>query len=512
MGLFRSLSVVSFFTLLSRVLGLAREMILASKFGATASTDALFVAFRIPNLLRRLFAEGAFAQAFVPILTQFKEKEGEERAKLLIAHIASILSIALLLISIAGVVFAPYLIYVVATGFSESSGQAQLTTDLLRLTFPYILFISLTSFGTSILNTWGRFAVPALTPALLNVSFILCALYLTPYVNPPIIALGVAIIIGGVAQLSFQIPFLIKLGLMPRLRWNPSDPGVLQTLRRMGPAIVGVSAAQISLLISTNIASRLQAGSVSWLHYADRLMELPVGLLGVAMGTVILPALSVSVAKEDTGDYEKTLGWGIRLMLVVALPSVLGLVILADPILMALFLRDEFSYEDLKMTKMAFWAYGLGLLPIIFVKLFASVFYAHQDMKTPVKMAIRAIVFTQLINLLVWFVFPYEIRHAGLALAISCGAWLNVLLLAVAMKKHGFLVPTKYWGTLAKSVLASGFMMSLVLIVSTTQINWIEETFFSRLTYLGLLILFGLTIYLFGLRLLGHKIKALIKA
>jgi putative peptidoglycan lipid II flippase len=507
MGLFKSLSVVSFFTLVSRLLGLVREMVLAAKFGASASTDALFVAFRIPNLLRRLFAEGAFAQAFVPILAEYRRSEGDERAKLLIAHVASLLSLLLLIISILGVLFAPYLVYVIATGFSESSGQAELTASLIRLTFPYLLFISLTSLFSSVLNTWGRFAVPAFTPALLNLSFILSALYLTPYFEPPIMALGLAILLGGIAQLAFQIPFLLRLKLWPKLKWRPNDPGVIRILRKMAPAVIGVSAAQISMVINTNIASRMQEGSVSWLTFADRLMELPVGLLGVAMGTVILPALSVSVADKKAEEYQATLEWGLIVMLVISIPSVAGLIALSEPILITLFMRDQFSFDDVSMTQVAFWGYGVGLVPIVMIKLFAPVFYANKDTQTPVRIAIKAVIVTQFLNVIFWMLMPNHIKHAGLALAISGGAWLNAIMLVIELRRKGLFVLANKWVLVGRDCLIAAAIMTLVISFTAIKIDWLAYDSWERAGLLSGVILVGFTVYALGLRALGRKFK-----
>ena len=510
MGLFKSLSVISFFTLVSRILGLVREMVVAAKFGASASTDALFVAFRIPNMLRRLFAEGAFAQAFVPILSEYREREGDERAKLLIGHVASLLSVLLLVISILGVLCAPYLVYVIATGFNDAGDQAELTINLIRFTFPYLLFISLTSLFASVLNTWGRFAVPAFTPALLNISFIGSAIYLTPFFDPPIMALGLAILMGGAAQLLFQIPFLLRLKLWPKFHWNPTDPGVIQILKRMAPAVVGVSAAQISLVINTNIASRMQTGSVSWLTYADRLMELPVGLLGVAMATVILPALSVSVANSKKDEYQTTLDWGLTLMLVISIPSVLGLVALSEPILMTLFMRDQFSFADVSMTQVAFWGYGVGLVPIVMIKLLAPVFYANKDTKTPVQIAIKAVIFTQLLNIIFWFLLPDQVKHAGLALAISGGAWLNAVMLISGLRRRGLFLISNNWILVCRDCSVAAGVMTLIISYVSLNIEWLQFDSWGRAGLLLGLILLGLLVYILSLKALGRRLTELL--
>ena len=512
MSLIKSLSIVTGFTMISRILGLLREMVTASKFAATEATDALFVAFRIPNLLRRLFAEGAFAQAFVPIITEYREKEGEERAKLLISHVASLLSVTLLIVSISGVVGAPYLIYLVASGFSTSGDQLQLTTDLLRITFPYILFVSLTSLSTSVLNVWGKFAVPAVTPALLNLSFILFALFLTNHFDPPIIALAVGIFVGGLAQLMFQIPFLWRLGLSVKPRWNPRDPGILQILRRMGPAIFGVSAAQISLVINTNIASYFRVGSVSWLNYADRLMELPIGLLAVAMTTVVLPSLSRAVSTDNAEEYASVLTWGTRLLLLVSIPSIAGLIILAEPIIVTLLMRGEFSEYDVAMTEVAFWGYGFGLIALIMIKLFASIFYANKDTKTPVKIALVALIFTQALNFVFWFLFSSEYRHGGLALAISGGAWLNLGLLTWMLVRKKLFVPyQRLLPSVGRSIIGVIVMGSLIGLAST-QVDWYLLPEWQRGSYLGFLVISGGLIYVVTLKSVGQSFADLLKA
>ncbi len=330
-----------------------RDAIIARVFGAGLMTDAFFVAFKIPNLLRRLFAEGAFSQAFVPILAEYKNQRGPEATRALIDHISGLLALALALVTAVGVIAAPLLIYLTAPGFSANAEKFELTVDLLRITFPYILFISLTALAGGILNTYSRFSVPALTPALLNVSFIVFALWVAPYFDPPVLALAWAVFIGGVLQLAFQVPLLARLKLLPRFRLDLRDEGVTRVLRQMGPAVFGVSIGQLSLVINNIFASFLLTGSVSWLYYADRLMEFPMGLLGVALGTILLPSLSKHHATRSAEDYSRLLDWGLRMTLLLAVPAAAALALLAVPLVTTLFQYGAFSATDTLATRNA---------------------------------------------------------------------------------------------------------------------------------------------------------------
>ena len=323
-------------------------------------------------------------------------------------------------------------------------------------------------------------------------------------------ALGLAILMGGAAQLLFQIPFLLRLKLWPKFHWNPTDPGVIQILKRMAPAVVGVSAAQISLVINTNIASRMQTGSVSWLTYADRLMELPVGLLGVAMATVILPALSVSVANSKKDEYQTTLDWGLTLMLVISIPSVLGLVALSEPILMTLFMRDQFSFADVSMTQVAFWGYGVGLVPIVMIKLLAPVFYANKDTKTPVQIAIKAVIFTQLLNIIFWFLLPDQVKHAGLALAISGGAWLNAVMLISGLRRRGLFLISNNWILVCRDCSVAAGVMTLIISYVSLNIEWLQFDSWGRAGLLLGLILLGLLVYILSLKAFGRRLTELL--
>ena len=365
MNLLRALATVSSMTLLSRILGYVRDAIIARTFGAGMLTDAFFVAFRLPNLLRRMFAEGSFSQAFVPILSEYKNKQTPEETRELVDCVATALGIALVLVTALGVALAPVIVYVSAPGFGADPAKFNLTVDMLRVTFPYLFFISLVALAAGILNTHNRFAVPAFTPVMLNVAFIVGAAFLAPYFEPPVKVLAWAVFAGGVLQLGLQLPFLAKIGLMPRWKLNLGHPGVRRILKLMLPALFGVSISQISLVINTIFASFLVTGSVSWLYYADRLMEFPAGMLGVALGTILLPTLSKYHADARPEDYSKLLDWGLRLTLLLALPAAAALAVLAIPLIAALFHYGRFDANDVWMTRQALVAYSAGLVGMI---------------------------------------------------------------------------------------------------------------------------------------------------
>lgn len=365
MNLLKSLAAVSSITMLSRVLGFVRDTILARIFGAGLATDAFFVAFKLPNLLRRIFAEGAFSQAFVPILAEYKNQQGEEATRTFIAYVSGLLTLVLALVTALGILAAPWVIWVTAPGFADTPEKFALTTDLLRVTFPYILLISLSSLAGAILNTWNRFSVPAFVPTLLNVAMIGFALFLTPYFDPPVMVLGWAVLAGGLLQLLYQLPHLRKIGMLVLPRLNLRDSGVWRVMKLMLPAILGVSVSQISLIINTIFASFLAAGSVSWMYYADRLMELPSGVLGVALGTILLPMLAKTYSNKDRHEYSRLLDWGLRLCFLLVLPCSLALAILAEPLTVSLFQYGKFTTVDAAMTQRALVAYSVGLLGII---------------------------------------------------------------------------------------------------------------------------------------------------
>ncbi|MFM9971994.1 MAG: murein biosynthesis integral membrane protein MurJ [Burkholderiales bacterium] len=502
MNLVKSLATVSGMTMISRILGFVRDLLIARLFGAGAATDAFFVAFRIPNLLRRLFAEGAFSQAFVPVLSHYRVTEGDQGTRLLVDRVASLLTVCLIGVSVLGVLLAPVIIYVSAPGFSANTQKFDLTVAMLRVTFPYIVFISLVSLAGGILNTWSRFAIPALTPSLLNLSFIFAALFAAPYFDPPIMVLAWAVFAGGVAQLVFQISALASIGMLPRPRFDWNDAGVKRILRLMGPAILGVSVAQISLLINTIFASFLADGSVSWLYYADRLMEFPTGLLGVALGTVLLPSLSKSFASGNLEEYSRLLDWGLRLTLMLALPAAVALAVLAVPLVSTLFHYGAFSAHDVQMTCQALTAYAIGLLGLILVKVLAPSFYARQDVVTPMRIAIIALATTQILN----WVFIDTLAHAGLALAISVGACLNAALLYRRLRMEKIFHPQPGWPSFMMKVLVAVVAMALILHFLSGSFSWWMATAGAlRAGALCALVGLGAGVYFATLFLLGFR-------
>jgi putative peptidoglycan lipid II flippase len=506
MNLLKALATVSSMTLLSRILGFVRDAVIARAFGAGLYTDAFFVAFRLPNLLRRLFAEGAFSQAFVPILGEYRNTRAQDETRALVDHVATLLALALIIVSALGVVAAPWIIYVTAPGFTASPDKFQVTVELLRITFPYILFISLTSLAGGILNTWSRFSVPAFTPTLLNVAFIVFALWLAPYFDPPVKALAWAVFAGGALQLAFQLPFLARIGMLPRFRLQMRDPGVWRILKLMGPAVFGVSIGQISLLINTIFASFLVTGSVSWLYYADRLMEFPTGLLGVALGTILLPSLTKSFADKTTEEYSRLLDWGLRLTVLLALPCAAALALLAVPLISTLFHHGAFTWQDAMMTRQALIAYSVGLLGLIMVKVLAPAFYARQNIRTPVKIAVITLVATQLMNLA--FIFILQLQHAGLALAISVGACINAGLLFYKLRRHGIFQPQPGWlGFLSRSVTALLLMSAALWLAMGVESSWLLDRAWIRVGRLALLVVLGAVVYLGSLWLLGFRLR-----
>ncbi len=504
MNLLGALATVSSMTLVSRILGFVRDAVIARLFGAGFATDAFFVAFRIPNLLRRLFAEGAFSQAFVPILAEYKTKNGDGETRLLIDRVATVLTLLLFVLSAIGILAAPVIIYVSAPGFAAMPEKFDLTVSMLRITFPYILFISLVSLAGGILNTWSRFAVPAFTPTLLNLSFIFCALVLAPYFQPPVKVLAWAVLIGGALQLALQLPYLLRIGMLPRPRPGFSDAGVRRIFRQMGPAVFGVSIAQLSLLINTIIASFFVNGSVSWLYYADRLMEFPTGMLGVALGTILLPSLSKYYSSDATEQYSRLLDWGLRLTLLLALPAAAALALLAVPLISTLFYYGQFSAGDVWMTRQALVAYSIGLLGLILVKVLAPGFYARQNIRTPVKIAVITLVATQLMN--VALIGP--LKHAGLALAIGLGACLNAGLLYHKLRRHRIYVPQSGWPQfLVKLALALAAMCATLWGAMGSENWWLLATWQFRLAGLIGIVSLGAGVYFAALWSLGFRIR-----
>lgn len=491
-------------TLFSRVLGFVRDALVARIFGAGMATDAFFVAFKLPNLLRRIFAEGAFSQAFVPILAEYKNQQGEAATRTFVAYVSGLLTLILALVTVLGMLAAPWVIYVTAPGFADTPDKFALTSALLRITFPYILLISLASMAGAVLNTWNRFSVPAFAPTLLNVSMIGFALFVAPYCHPPILALAWAVLAGGLLQLGYQLPHLKKIGMLVLPRINLRDRGVWRVLKLMGPAIVGVSVSQISLIINTIFASFLVSGSVSWMYYADRLMELPSGVLGVALGTILLPSLAKSFSAGRLDDYNRLLDWGLRLCFLLALPCAVALGVIAKPLTVALFQYGKFSAFDAAMTQRALIAYSVGLLGIIMVKILAPGFYSRQDIKTPVRIAIVTLILTQVMNLI--FIGPF--KHAGLALSIGLAACLNAGLLYWQLRRQRLFTPQAGWGGfLCKLLLAVAVMAAVLVGMMWLMPPWDVGNMPYRLLRLMGLVVVGAGSYFAVLALLGFRLR-----
>lgn len=470
-GLLRSSGVVSFFTMLSRVMGLARDVVFARVIGAEAFADVFFVAFKIPNFFRRLFAEGAFAQAFVPILGEYREQGSQAAVRSLISRVSGTLGLTLLLFTLVIVLAAPAMAAVFAPKwFFNDPLKFTATAEMLRITFPYLMFISMTGVAGGILNSYDRFAVPAFTPILLNISLIAAALIAAPMFEQPAFALAWGVLIAGILQFIFQIPFLLRIHMLPAPKVDWHHPGVRKILKLMGPAIFGVSVSQINLLLDTMLATFLPTGSVSWLYYSDRLSELPLGVFGVAIATVILPNLSRHHAASSTQEYSETLDWALKMILLIGVPASAALVLLAEPILVTLFYYgDVMTLRDMSMATLSLRAYALGLIAFMLIKVLAPGFFARQDMRTPVRIGIIAMVTNMVLNIL--FVVPlhfyWQIGHLGLAAATSVAAFLNAILLYVYLKRSGVYVASGHWvGFFCRLSAAVGVMLVVLVVVS----------------------------------------------
>ena len=491
-------------TLLSRVTGLVRESLKAAAFGAGVQMDAFEAAFRLPNILRRLFAEGAFSQAFVPIFAEYRRQRGEAETNALVGRVASLLAVWLLAISILGVLAAPWLVYLLASGFKDTPGKVDLTAQMIRIVFPYILFISLVSLAGGVLNVYRRFAIPAFTPVLLNLAIIGAALFLAPYCDPPITALAWGVLIGGVAQLALQIRPLMAIGMLPRPRLDWRDEGVRRVLTNMGPAVIGVSAAQISALINTQLAAALGDGRNSWITYADRLMEFPSALLGVALGTVLLPSLSKHHADENPAEYSSLLDWGLRLAFLLALPAAVALWILATPMISTLYQYGKFTANDVLQTRDALLGYSVGLLGLILVKILAPGFFARQDMKTPVKIAFATVLVSQTLALILMF----RIGHAGLTLSTSIGACLNAGLLFWFLKRRGIYLPRAGWLQFVSKQVVALFVLAVVLLwIVGPATLWLDATLWAKIGRLAWVCAAGAAAYFAALWLLGFRLS-----
>ncbi|MDH4180803.1 MAG: murein biosynthesis integral membrane protein MurJ [Betaproteobacteria bacterium] len=503
MNLLRALSTVSGMTLASRITGLVRESLKAVLFGAGSDMDAFEAAFRLPNILRRMFAEGAFSQAFVPILAEYRRQRGAEETRALVGKVGTLLAVALLVVSVAGVLAAPWLVYLLAAGFAKTPGKVELTAELIRIVFPYILFVSLVSLAGGVLNVHRRFAIPAFTPVLLNLAVIAAAIWLAPHVDPPVLALAWGVAAGGVAQLALQIRPLAKLAMLPRPSFAWRDPGVSRVLLAMGPALLGVSAAQISVLLNTQWAAWLGDGRIAWITYADRLMEFPSALLGVALGTVLLPTLARHHADNDPARYSDLLDWGLRLALLLALPAALALWLLAVPLIATLYQYGRFTPADVYQVRLALIGYAAGLTALILVKILAPGFYARQNLRTPVKIAVFTVLVTQAFALLLM----WPLGHAGLTLATSIGACVNAGLLFAFLVRRGHYRPRDGWTAFAGRLVVALAVLAAVLAATAGPASvWVDAPLWSRVARLALIVAAGAAAYFGSLWLLGFRL------
>ncbi len=488
-------------TMISRVLGFIRDIVIARFFGAGVGTDAFFVAFKIPNFMRRLFAEGAFSQAFVPVLSEYKENQSTEALKELIEKTAGTLATVLFFITLIGVIAAPLLIYIFAPGFAADGSRHDLAVDMLRLTFPYLFFISLTAMAGGVLNTYGKFAIPAITPVFLNLSFLAAIFCLSPLLDEPIMALAWGVLLAGIVQLAFQFPYLNKLGLMPRLKFDRNHVGVKKIMNLMLPALFGVSVTQINLLVDTLLASFLVTGSVSWLYFSDRLVEFPLGIFGIALATVVLPRLSKIHAANKPEEFSASLDSGLRLVVLLGLPAAAALFFLAQPMLATLFQYDAFTTYDVDMASLSLMAYAIGLPAFILVKVLVPGFTSRQDMKTPVRIGVIAVGANMIMSVSLVFFF----QHAGLALATSLAAFINAGLLFRMLLKQGIFVPQPGWVAFGSKVFIANLAVGFIYFYDFTPIQWYEWSAFDRAINLGLEILAVLVVYVVSLFVVGVR-------
>ena len=510
MNLLKALATVGGMTFISRILGFVRDTLIARIFGAGMATDAFFVAFKIPNLLRRISGEGAFSQAFVPILAEYRKQRTVEATKSLINHVASLLGLFLVVITIVGMLAAPLIVGLTSPGFVADQTKFDLTVDLLRITFPYILFISLVSMAGGVLNAHSQFQVPAFTPVWLNLSFIVGAVFVAPYFDNSVYVLAWAVFVGGIIQLIYQLPYLQKLGMLPRYELNLKDEGVRRILKLMGPAIFGVSVAQISIVLNNVFASFMPTGSVSWLYYADRLMEFPTGVLGVALGTILLPSLSKSFIDKTEQEFSLLLDWGLRLTFMLAIPAAVALAVLSKPLVASLFYYGKFTPHDVAMTERALIAYSLSLLGLILVKVLAPGFYARQNVKTPVKIAIFTLCLTQVLNVIL--LLTTQLQHAGLALAVGIGACVNAGLLFYMLKKSGAYQPNAGWAKFLLKLTIAVVLMAIALFYAAQWAgDWLAMSAFVRISHLAVIVAGGMLVYFVALAALGFRPRDFIK-
>ncbi len=520
MSLLKSASVISLLTLASRVAGLIRDQLFAAFFGASAMTDAFYVAFRIPNLFRRLFGEGAFSQAFVPLLAATREREGAAAAQALIDKIATVLTWVLVATSVLGVVATPVLVWAMAGGLQKEPQAYSAAIVMTRWMFPYVFFISLVSFASGILNTWRQFAVPAATPVLLNLAMIGATVWATPWFKSmgiePIYAQVVGVMLGGALQLGVQIPALKRLGLFPDigLTWRRfkaawADPATRQVGAMMAPALLGVGVAQISLFINTQIASRLASGSVTWLSNADRLMEFPTALLGVALGVVLMPQLSQARAANEADKYSAMLDWGLRIVVLLAVPCSVALLVFAKPLVAVIFQYGAYTEHDVQQTSLALMGWGTGLVGVVAIKVLAPGFYAHHDMKTPARIAIGVLIATQILNIFLVPIF----QHAALTLTVGIGALINAVWLLAGLLRQGRYKAAPGWGIFALQVLAASSLMAVFLMWAAGSVAWTQMPgqHLQRVWLMALVIGASIAIYFVATWGAGLKLRQLLR-
>lgn len=500
--LVKSTSTIVGMTMISRVFGFIRDMITAHLFGAGIFSDAFFVAFRIPNFMRRLFAEGSFAQAFVPVLAEYQRTKSQEEIKLFINSMAGTLGAVLLIVTFFGIILAPFIVNIFAPGYRVGTERYDLAVLMLRITFPYLMLISLTAFSGAILNTYSRFWVAAFTPVFLNLSMIAAALWLAPYLHVPIVALAWGVLIAGIVQLLFQVPFLKSMGLLPSPKVNFKDVGVIKVLRLMVPALFGVSVSQINLLLDTLFASFLAVGSVSWLYFSDRLMEFPLGVFGVAISTVILPHLSRHHASKSPQEFSLTLDWALRCVLLIGLPAAVVLAVMSGPLLSTLLQYGEFSARSVKMASQSLSAFAIGIAPFMLIKILAAGFYAKQDTRTPVKIGIMAMLSNMVFNImLIW-----PLKHAGIALATSLAAVLNMGFLYYFLRVKGIYHPRSGWKIFSWRLAFANIILGVCLWFGSGNLQaWVTHSALWRGVHLMILLVSAVVIYFTALWVIGLR-------
>lgn len=501
--LLQSTVITGGMTLVSRITGLVRDILFARILGASIgpAADAFYVAFRIPNLFRRFFGEGAFSQAFVPVMSEHRQQDQNGSARLFVSHMAGRFSLALFLISVAGVAAAPLLVMALAPGYVDQGEKFALTVDMVRIMFPYMMFISLVAMAAGVLNSYSRFAAAAFTPVLLNLALIIAAVWGAPYFDRPVLALAWGVFGAGVIQLLFQFPFLLKIRMLPRPRLG-HHKGVSQVFRLMIPAIFGSSVSQLNMIVNTVLASFLVTGSVTWLYYSDRIMEFPLGVFGIALATVLLPSLSRQRGEQNRESFSKLMDWGLRLSFLIGVPAGAALVVLAGPILATLFFGGDYLVVDVQQTMYALWAFAGGLQGFILVKVLAPGFYAHQDTGTPAKIAAAAFA----INILLSLALIYPLRHVGLAAAISIAAYANAAMLFVLLRRRGLFEPRPGWTRfLLKVTVGTGIMVAVLWWNAGNLDAWLQLPVVERIWQLLSWVMVGLVVYVISMLVLGIR-------